>query len=168
MMDERDQHVTPTEAVTTGPTQDGAPCGVPPHPAWPQQAMVLQPLPRRPLPKKPRVPQLWIIFAVIGLMLLLAPSVVTFLINLSPGDHSDNGDGQYWLSGLILLPCMIFGLLALFLAFCVGIGEWVVWVWTAHQQHVLSARMFIIPPVVIVAFYFVARFCAATLFNHGI
>lgn len=163
MMDERDQHVTHTEAVTTGPTQNGVPCGVSPNPAWPQHAMVLQPLPRRPLPKKPWVPKMWIIFAVIGLLLLLAPSVVTFLINLSPGDHSDNGDGQYWLSGLLLIPCMIFGLLAVFLAFCVGIGEWVVWVWTAHQQHVLSARMFIIPPVVIVVGYILVRLGAFVL-----
>ena len=101
-------------------------------------------------------------------MLLLAPTIMTFLIDLGPGDHSDNGDGQYWLSGLLLVPCMIFGSLSVFLAFCVGIGEWVAWVWTARQQNALSARIFIIPPVVIVAFYFVARFCAATLFNHGI
>ena len=63
---------------------------------------------------------------------------------------------------------MIFGLLALFLAFCVGIGEWVVWVWTAHQQHVLSARMFIIPPVVIVVGYILVRLSAFALASLGI
>lgn len=168
MMDEKDQHVMPAGVVTAGPTQAGTPRGVLPNPAWPQQVMVLQPPPTQPLPKKPWVPKIWIIFAVLGLLLLLAPSIVTFLINLEPGDHSDNGDGLYWLPGLLLLPCLLFGIPTVFLAFCVGIGEWVAWVRTARQQNALSARIFIIPPVVIVAFYFVARFCAATLFNHGI
>ena len=157
MMDERDQHVTPTEAVTTGPTQDGAPCGVPPHPAWPQQAMVLQPLPRRPLPKKPRVPQLWIILAVIGLLFLLAPTIVTFLIDLEPGDHSDNGDGSYVLTGLLLIPCMIFGPLAIFLAYCIGIVEWVMWVREAHRQRAESTRMYVVPPVVMIVGYILVR-----------
>lgn len=106
MMDEKDQHVMPTGVAIAGPAQNGVPRGVLPNHAWPQQAMVLQPPPTQPLPKKPWVPKIWIIFAVIGL-LLLAPSVMTFLINLEPGDHSDNGDGQYWLSGLLLIPCML-------------------------------------------------------------
>ena len=111
------------------------------------------PVPAHHVRRKPRIPKIWLIFAVLGLLLLLVPSAVTFLINLSPGDHSDNGDGLYWLSGLLLVPCMIFGLLTVFFAFCVGIGEWVTWVWTARQQHVLSARMFIIPSLVMVVGY---------------
>ncbi len=157
MMDERDQHVAPTEAVAAGPTQDGVPCGVSPHPAWPQQAMVLQPLPRRPLPKKPWVPKIWIIFAVIGLMLLLAPTIMTFLINLEPGDHSDNGDGSYVLTGLLLIPCMLFGPLAVFLAYCVGIAEWVMWVREARRQRAESTRMYVVPPVIMIVGYILVR-----------
>ena len=157
MMDEKDKHVMPAGVATAGPTQDGVPHGVLPNPAWPQQAMVLQPPPTQPLPKKPWVPKIWIIFAVIGLLLLLAPSVVTFLINLGPGDHSDNGDGQYWLSGLLLIPCMLFGLPTVFLAYCVGIAEWVMWVRAARRQHAASTRMYVVPPVIMVMGYILVR-----------
>lgn len=156
-MDEKDKHVMPAGVATAGPTQDGVPHGVLPNPAWPQQAMVLQPPPTQPLPKKPWVPKIWIIFAVIGLLLLLAPSVVTFLINLGPGDHSDNGDGQYWLSGLLLIPCMLFGLPTVFLAYCVGIAEWVMWVRAARRQHAASTRMYVVPPVIMVMGYILVR-----------
>lgn len=156
-MDEKDKHVMPAGVATAGPTQDGVPHGVLPNPAWPQQAMVLQPPPTQPLPKKPWVPKIWIIFAVIGLLLLLAPSVVTFLINLGPGDHSDNGDGQYWLSGLLLIPCMLFGLPTVFLAYCVGIAEWVMWVRAARRQHAASTRMYVVPPVIMVIGYILVR-----------
>ena len=157
MMDEKDKHVMPAGVATAGPTQDGVPHGVLPNPAWPQQAMVLQPPPTQPLPKKPWVPKIWIIFAVIGLLLLLAPSVVTFLINLGPGDHSDNGDGQYWLSGLLLIPCMLFGLPTVFLAYCVGIAEWVMWVRAVRRQHAASTRMYVVPPVIMVIGYILVR-----------
>lgn len=157
MMDEKDQHVVPAGVATTGLTQDGVPRGVLPNPAWPQQAMVLQPPPTQPLPKKPWVPKIWIIFAVIGLLLLLAPSVMTFLINLEPGDHSDNGDGSYWLPGLLLIPCMLFGMPAVFLAYCVGIAEWVMWVQAARRQHAESARMYVVPPVIMVIGYILVR-----------
>ena len=156
-MDEKAKHVMPAGVATAGPTQDGVPHGVLPNPAWPQQAMVLQPPPTQPLPKKPWVPKIWIIFAVIGLLLLLAPSVVTFLINLGPGDHSDNGDGQYWLSGLLLIPCMLFGLPTVFLAYCVGIAEWVMWVRAARRQHAASTRMYVVPPVIMVIGYILVR-----------
>ena len=156
-MDEKDKHVMPAGVATAGPTQDGVPHGVLPNPAWPQQAMVLQPPPTQPLPKKPWVPKIWIIFAVIGLLLLLAPSVVTFLINLGPGDHSDNGDGQYWLSGLLLIPCMLFGLPTVLLAYCVGIAEWVMWVRAARRQHAASTRMYVVPPVIMVIGYILVR-----------
>ena len=58
--------------AATGTTHDGVPHGVLPHPAWSKRAMVLQPPPTQPLPKKPWVPKIWILFAVIGLLLLLA------------------------------------------------------------------------------------------------
>lgn len=168
MMSERDGGIAPAGSAPIDHAGALGPRDVSPvSPQW-QQGMVVRMPPAKPIVKRPWVPKIWVIFAVLGLLLLLAPSVVTFLINLSPGDHSDNGDGQYWLSGLILVPCMIFGLPALFLAFCVGIGEWVVWVWTAHQQHVLSARMFIIPPVVIVVGYILVRLSAFALASLGI
>lgn len=168
MMSERDGGIAPAGSAPIDHAGALGPRDVSPvSPQW-QQGMVVRMPPAKPIVKRPWVPKIWVIFAVIGLMLLLAPTIMTFLIDLGPGDHSDNGDGQYWLSGLLLVPCMIFGSLSVFLAFGVGIGEWVAWVWTARQQNALSARIFIIPPVVIVAFYFVARFCAATLFNHGI
>ncbi len=156
-MDEKDKHVMPAGVATAGPTQDGVPHGVLPNPAWPQQAMVLQPPPTQPLPKKPWVPKIWIIFAVIGLLLLLAPSVVTFLINLGPGDHSDNGDGQYLLSGLLLIPCALFGLPTVLLAYCVGIAKRVMWVRAARRQHAASTRMYVVPPVIMVIGYILVR-----------
>lgn len=168
MMSGKDEAAIPVGVAPSSPARARVSEGISPaSPQW-QQGTAARILPAKPIVKKPRVPKIWIIFAVVGLLLLLAPSIVTFLINLGPGDHSDNGDGQYWLPGLLLVPCMIFGLLTVFLAFCVGIGEWVAWVWTARQQNALSARMFIIPPVVIVAFYFVSRFCVGILSDLGI
>ena len=83
-------------------------------------------------------PQIWILFAVIGLLLLLAPSIMTFLINLEPVDHSDNGDGQYLLSGLLLIPCALFGLPTVLLAYCVGIAKRVMWVRAAGPHQTMS------------------------------
>ena len=124
--------------AATGTTHDGVPHGVLPHPAWSKRAMVLQPPPTQPLPKKPWVPKIWILFAVIGLLLLLAPSIMTFLINLEPVDHSDNGDGQYLLSGLLLIPCALFGLPTVLLAYCVGIAKRVMWVRAAGPHQTTS------------------------------
>mgnify|MGYP001694761221 CR=1 FL=1 len=168
MMSGKDEAAIPVGVAPSSPARVRVPDGISPVSRQWQQGTAARILPAKPAVKKPWVPKIWIIFAVIGLLLLLTPSIVTFLINLGPGDHSDTGDGSYWLPGLLLLPCLLLGIASVFLAFCVGIGEWVAWVWTARQQSALSARMFIIPPVVIVAFYFVTRFCGATLFNLGI
>lgn len=168
MMSRKGEPAIPVGVASSSPARVRMPDGISPVSRQWQQGTAARILPAKPTVKKLWVPKIWIIFAILGLLLLLTPSIVTFLINLGPGDHSDNGDGQYWLPGLLLVPCMVFGLLTVFLAFCVGIGEWVVWVWTARQQNALSARMFIIPPVVIVAFYFVTRFCVGILSDLGI
>ena len=168
MMSGKDEAAIPLGVAPSSPARVRVPDGISPaSPQW-QQGTAARILPAKPAVKKPWVPKIWIIFAVIGLLLLLTPSIVTFLINLGPGDHSDTGDGSYWLPGLLLLPCLLLGVASVFLALCVGIGEWVAWVWTARQQSVLSVRMFIIPPVVIVAFYFVTRFCVGILSDLGI
>ena len=157
MMSGKDEAAIPVGVAPSSPARARVSEDISPaSPQW-QQGTAVRMLPEKPIVKKPRVPKIWIIFAVIGLLLLLAPSIVTFLINLGPGDHSDNGDGQYWLPGLLLVPCMIFGLLTVFLAFCVGIGEWVAWVWTARQQNALSARMYVVPPVIMVIGYILVR-----------
>ena len=168
MISGKDEVAIPMGVASSSPARVRMPDGISPVSRQWQQGAAARIPPAKSTVKKLWVPKIWIIFAILGLLLLLTPSIVTFLINLGPGDHSDNGDGQYWLPGLLLVPCMIFGLLTVFLAFCVGIGEWVAWVWTARQQNALSARMFIIPPVVIVAFYFVTRFCVGILSDLGI
>ena len=72
-------------------------------------------------------------------------------------EEPDNGDGSYWLPGLLLIPCMLFGLPAVFLAYCVGIAEWVMWVQAARRQHAESARMYVVPPVIMVIGYILVR-----------
>ena len=157
MMSERDGGIAPAGSAPIDHAGALGPRDVSPvSPQW-QQGMVVRMPPAKPIVKRPWVPKIWVIFAVLGLLLLLAPSVVTFLINLSPGDHSDNGDGQYWLSGLILVPCMIFGPLAIFLAYCIGIVEWVMWVREAHRQRAESTRMYVVPPVVMIVGYILVR-----------
>ena len=156
-MSERDGGIAPAGSAPIDHAGALGPRDVSPvSPQW-QQGMVVRMPPAKPIVKRPWVPKIWVIFAVLGLLLLLAPSVVTFLINLSPGDHSDNGDGQYWLSGLILVPCMIFGPLAIFLAYCIGIVEWVMWVREAHRQRAESTRMYVVPPVVMIVGYILVR-----------
>ena len=131
--------------------------GVSPAPAGLQQGIAVRIPPTKPITKKPWVPKIWIACAALGLLTLIVPSIVTFLINLRPGDHSDNGDGLYWLPGLLLLPCIFFGLLAVFVAYCVGIAEWVMWVRAARRQHAVSTRMYVVPPVIMVIGYILVR-----------
>lgn len=144
----KDEAAIPVGVARSNPARGRVPDGVSPAPVGLQQGIAVRIPPTKPVTAKPWVPKIWIACAALGLLTLLVPSIVTFLINLRPGDHSDNGDGLYWLPGLLLLPCLLFGIPTVFLAFCVGIGEWVAWVRTARQQNELSVRMLIIPPVV--------------------
>ena len=59
--------------------------------------------------RKPKQPKLWIIFGGIGVLLLSTPDIATFLIDLTPGDHTDNGDGLYWVSGILLIVTVLPG-----------------------------------------------------------
>lgn len=59
--------------------------------------------------RKPKQPKLWIIFGGIGVFLLSVPDIATFLIDLRPGDHTDNGDGLYWVSGILLIVTVLPG-----------------------------------------------------------
>lgn len=157
MMSGKDEAAIPVGVAPSSPARARVSEDISPaSPQW-QQGTAVRMLPEKPIVKKPRVPKIWIIFAVIGLLLLLAPSIVTFLINLGPGDHSDNGDGQYWLPGLLLIPCMFFGPLAIFLAYCIGIVEWVMWVREAHRQRAESTRMYVVPPVIMIVGYILVR-----------
>ena len=52
---------------------------------------------------------------------------------------------------------MLFGLPAVFLAYCVGIAEWIMWVQAARRQHAESTRMYVVPPVIMVIGYILVK-----------
>lgn len=60
---------------------------------------------------------------------------------------------------------MLFGVATVFLACCVGIAEWVMWVWAAHRQHAVLTRMYVVPPVIMVIGYILVRLSMFAIFG---
>ena len=63
----------------------------PPGPGRPVSDMAWQPgyvpptLPARRVRTKPRVPKIWLIFALLTILLLVSPAIVKFVLDLQPG-----------------------------------------------------------------------------------
>ena len=71
----------------------------------------------------------------------MSPTILKFLLDLQPGDHTDNGDGTYWLYGLhlVFVLCTAPPLVALTL--CVAITEGVMWMLDEWRIHGISVRL---------------------------
>ncbi len=138
------------------PSSAEAPAPSPPH-ALPPAPMPRQqgPMPPvvfpRPAPPKRRAHREWLNCAVVTMLLLFIPHVVTFLIDLRPGDHSDNGDGLYVIPGLLLVPCLLSGHLMAVLTLIIGVVEWFGWVRAGYRRRAVSVRMIVALPVALLA-----------------
>lgn len=65
---------------------------------------------------------------------------------LKAGDHTDNGDGLYWVSGILLIVTVLPGLLSVFFAFVAGIVQWILWLRAGHRQGQVRAAWSFCPP----------------------
>ena len=70
---------------------------------WSSAGPGCAPVPAHHVRRKPRIPKIWLIFALITTLVIVSPTILKFLLDLQPGDHTDNGDGTYWLYGLYLV-----------------------------------------------------------------
>ena len=70
---------------------------------WSSAGPGCAPVPAHHVRRKPRIPKIWLIFALIAILVIVSPTILKFLLDLQPGDHTDNGDGTYWLYGLHLV-----------------------------------------------------------------
>ena len=129
----------------------------PPGPGRPVSDMAWQPgyvpptLPARRVRTKPRVPKIWLIFALLTILLLVSPAIVKFVLDLQPGDHTDNGDGTYWLYGLHLVFVIFTAPPLVALTLCVVITEGVMWMVDEWRIHGITVRLWLLPLLVVAA-----------------
>ena len=101
--------------------------------AWSSAGPGCAPVPAHHVRRKPRIPK----------------TILKFLLDLQPGDHTDNGDGTYWLYGLhlVFVLCTAPPLVALTL--CVAITEGVMWMVDEWRIHGISVRLWLLPLLVV-------------------
>ena len=97
------------------------------------------------------VPKIWLIFALLTILLLVSPAIVKFVLDLQPGDHTDNGDGTYWLYGLHWVFVIFTAPPLVALTLCVAITEGVMWMVDEWRIHGITVRLWLLPLLVVAA-----------------
>lgn len=85
------------------------------------------------------------------ILLLVSPAIVKFVLDLQPGDHTDNGDGIYWLYGLHLVFVIFTAPPLVALTLCVAITEGVMWMVDEWRIHGITVRLWLLPLLVVAA-----------------
>ena len=119
--------------------------------AWSSAGPGCAPVPAHHVRRKPRIPKIWLIFALLTILLLVSPAIVKFVLDLQPGDHTDNGDGTYWLYGLHLVFVIFTAPPLVALTLCVAITEGVMWMVDEWRIHGITVRLWLLPLLVIAA-----------------
>ena len=118
---------------------------------WSSAGPGCAPVPAHHVRRKPRIPKIWLIFALIAILVIVSPTILKFLLDLQPGDHTDNGDGTYWLYGLHLVFVIFTAPPLVALTLCVAITEGVMWMVDEWRIHGITVRLWLLPLLVVAA-----------------
>lgn len=55
---------------------------------WSSAGPGCAPVPAHHVRRKPRIPKIWLIFALITTLVIVSPTILKFLLDLQPGDHT--------------------------------------------------------------------------------
>ena len=116
---------------------------------WSSAGPGCAPVPAHHVRRKPRIPKIWLIFALITTLVIVSPTILKFLLDLQPGDHTDNGDGTYWLYGLYLVFVLFTAPPLVALTLCVAIMEGVMWMVDEWRIHGITVRLWLLPLLVV-------------------